>query len=356
MSSCTKRDLAVYRAKVQGRNRVVLAADEPGLEAEAGPPPGRDAAVEVARPEWSASQGHRRRLQLPSREVAWAWIIGALSFAGVGALVVGAMGGAPRIALALGGVAVLCLLLTRRRQTGASELTRRRAEELWRAADALQSRTVSAERANRRLRTHSAEAMATLSAAVDARDTYTAGHSKRVQRVALTIGTELGMSAAELGVLGHAALFCDVGKLAIPEAILLKPAGLDAAEWRIVRRHPAEGARLIAELGFLEDALPAIKHHHERFDGSGYPDHLPGEEIPLGARIIHVADALDAMLTARVYRPARTAVEALEELRCGAGTQFCPSCVAALDRVMLAEFAEGADVPYALLDERVPAL
>ena len=101
-----------------------------------------------------------------------------------------------------------------------------------------------------------------------------------------------------------------------------------------MRGHAEEGARIIDRLGFLGDAVPAIKHHHERFDGAGYPDGLSGEEIPLGARIIHVADALDSMLTSHVYRGARPAEDALAELRRGAGTQFCPRCVAALERAL----------------------
>jgi HD-GYP domain-containing protein (c-di-GMP phosphodiesterase class II) len=106
---------------------------------------------------------------------------------------------------------------------------------------------------------------------------------------------------------------------------------------------------LIEHLGFLEDALPAIRHHHERYDGTGYPNGLAGEDIPLGARIIHLADALDAMLTSRPYRPALGPVEALEQIRSGSGAQFCPRCVDAFDRIMLAEFAKGADVPGELL-------
>jgi HD-GYP domain-containing protein (c-di-GMP phosphodiesterase class II) len=101
-----------------------------------------------------------------------------------------------------------------------------------------------------------------------------------------------------------------------------------------MQRHSDEGARIIDRLGFLEDAVPAIRHHHERFDGTGYPDHLKGEEIPLGARIIHVADALDSMLTTRIYRDAMTLPQALEELRRLAGTQFCPRCVTALERIL----------------------
>src|SRR5262249_15309332 len=148
------------------------------------------------------------------------------------------------------------------------------------------------------------------------------GHSRRVQRLALALGRELGLSQPELDLLGHAALFHDIGKLAVPDAVLLKPARLDSSEWKVMKRHSDEGARIIDRLGFLEDAVPAIRHHHERYDGSGYPDHLRGDEIPLGARIIHVADALDSMLTARVYRDALTAEEALLELRSAAGAQF----------------------------------
>src|SRR5262249_42473805 len=148
------------------------------------------------------------------------------------------------------------------------------------------------------------------------------------------IGRELGLSQPELDLLGHAALFHDIGKLAIPDAILLKPDGLDESEWGLMREHSDEGARIIDRLGFLADAVPAIRHHHERFDGTGYPDRLRGEEIPLGARIIHVADALDSMLTSRTYRRALTPAQALAELAQGAGTQFCPRCVAALERIL----------------------
>jgi HD-GYP domain-containing protein (c-di-GMP phosphodiesterase class II) len=105
-------------------------------------------------------------------------------------------------------------------------------------------------------------------------------------------------------------------------------------EWSLMQRHAEEGARIIDRLGFLGDAVPAIRHHHERWDGSGYPDRLKGEEIPLGARIIHVADALDSMLTTRIYRAARPAAEAPDKLRRAAGTQFCPRTVGALERIL----------------------
>ena len=101
-----------------------------------------------------------------------------------------------------------------------------------------------------------------------------------------------------------------------------------------MQRHAEEGARIIDRLGFLQDAVPAIRHHHERFDGTGYPDRISGEEIPLGARIIHVADALDSMLTTRIYRAARPVHEALAEVKDKSGSQFCPRCVGALERIL----------------------
>lgn len=177
-------------------------------------------------------------------------------------------------------------------------------------------------------------AIEALSAQVDARDAYTAGHSRRVRRIALAIGTELGLGPDDLDPLAQAALFHDIGKLAIPDDILLKPAALTEREWERMREHSNEGARMIERVGFFEAAVPAIRHHHERYDGTGYPDGLAGTDIPLGARIIHVADALDSMLTTRTYRSGRPARAALIELQRGAGSQFCPECVAALVRAI----------------------
>jgi diguanylate cyclase (GGDEF)-like protein/putative nucleotidyltransferase with HDIG domain len=235
------------------------------------------------------------------------------------------------------------LLLMRKTQEAYLRHTQRSAQKLRAAAETIQTQNVSLEHANRLLRERSTAAMESLSATVDARDAYTAGHSRRVQQLALAIGRELGLSQAELDLLGHAALFHDIGKLAIPDAILLKPASLTDAEWELMQRHADEGARIIDRLGFLNDAVPAIRHHHERFDGTGYPDGLKGDEIPLGARIIHVADALDSMLTTRIYRAARPASEALDELRRAAGTQFCPRCVTALERILPIEGVDDGD-------------
>jgi diguanylate cyclase (GGDEF)-like protein/putative nucleotidyltransferase with HDIG domain len=251
----------------------------------------------------------------------------------------GAIAGAIALAyeaIGLYGLAVFVLPLFLMRKTMAAYIghTQRSTHQLRAAAETIRSQNASLEQANRLLKERSTAAMESLSATVDARDAYTAGHSRRVQQLSLAIGRELGLSQAELDLLGHAALFHDIGKLAIPDAILLKPATLSGDEWSLMQRHADEGARIIDRLGFLNDAVPAIRHHHERFDGRGYPDGLGGEEIPLGARIIHVADALDSMVTTRIYRAARPVDDALDELREGAGTQFCPRCVAALERLV----------------------
>jgi putative nucleotidyltransferase with HDIG domain len=173
-----------------------------------------------------------------------------------------------------------------------------------------------------------------LTASSDTRDGYTAGHSRRVRMIALAIGAELRLRGAELAAVGRAALFHDIGKLAVPEEILLKPADLTDAEWVVMRRHSDDGARMLESVGVFADAVPGVRHHHERYDGSGYPRGLAGHAIPLAARIVHVADALDSMLTARPYRPGRSPGAALTELRAGRGTQFCPDCLGALERAV----------------------
>jgi diguanylate cyclase (GGDEF)-like protein/putative nucleotidyltransferase with HDIG domain len=263
---------------------------------------------------------------------------------------IGAVMGIGYESVGLYGLAVFAvpLLLMRKTQEAYLKHTTKSAQKLREAAETIQSQNVSLEQANKLLRERSTAAMESLSATVDARDSYTAGHSRRVQQLSLAIGRELGLSQAELDLLGHAALFHDIGKLAIPDAILLKPASLTGEEWALMQRHAEEGARIIDRLGFLQDAVPAIRHHHERFDGTGYPDRIAGEEIPLGARIIHVADALDSMLTTRIYRAARPVNEALAEVKDKSATQFCPRCVAALERILPLDSVVG-DIPSAEL-------
>jgi diguanylate cyclase (GGDEF)-like protein/putative nucleotidyltransferase with HDIG domain len=277
-----------------------------------------------------ALQGHERWWSVFREQFAWL-LPHYVVYGFVGGVMALAYEAVNLLALA---VFAVPLLLMRKTQQAYLKHTHRSAQKLRQAAETIQSQNVSLEMANKLLKERSTAAMESLSATVDARDSYTAGHSRRVQQLALAIGRELGLSQAELDLLGHAALFHDIGKLAIPDAILLKPASLTPDEWSLMQRHAEEGARIIDRLGFLNDAVPAIRHHHERFDGAGYPDRLGGEDIPLGARIIHVADALDSMLTTRIYRAARPAAEALQELRTSAGTQFCPRCVNALERIL----------------------
>jgi diguanylate cyclase (GGDEF)-like protein/putative nucleotidyltransferase with HDIG domain len=292
-----------------------------------------------------AMEGHERWWRAWHERFLWLlphWVV----YGFVGGVMAIAYHAAGPYALA---VFAVPLLLMRKTQEAYLRHTRKSAQKLRKAAETIQTQNVSLEKANRLLRERSTAAMESLSATVDARDAYTAGHSRRVQELALAIGRELGLSKAELDLLGHAALFHDIGKLAVPDAILLKPATLTHDEWDLMQRHADEGARIIDRLGFLQDAVPAIRHHHERFDGTGYPDGLRGEEIPLGARIIHVADALDSMLTTRIYRAARPAKDAMDELKRSAGSQFCPRCVAALERILPPELLEDEHARQALL-------
>jgi putative nucleotidyltransferase with HDIG domain len=215
-------------------------------------------------------------------------------------------------------------------------VTQRATSRLQTASNTISLQNESLEEANRLLIERSTAALEALSATVDARDTYTAGHSRRVRDYSVALGAELGLSDAELETLGQAALLHDIGKIAVPDSVLLKEGALDQLEWLAMKSHPDAGARIIERLGYLDEVVPVIRHHHERPDGHGYPDGLVGEEIPLGARIIHVADALDAMTTQRVYRDARTVEEAMAELRRGAGTDFADSCVEALEQAVAA--------------------
>ena len=177
------------------------------------------------------------------------------------------------------------------------------------------------------------ETVETLNAAVEARDPYTAGHSQRVRRVSLAIGRELGLSPKQLGTLGTAALFHDVGKIGIPDSILTKAGPLEPAEAAVMREHVTRSAEIVAKVSSFQDAVPAIGHHHERWDGLGYPEGLAGDDIPLEAAIIGLADAWDAMTTNRPYAVALTLNEALMQIRTGRGKQFNPAVVDAFSDV-----------------------
>jgi putative nucleotidyltransferase with HDIG domain len=215
-------------------------------------------------------------------------------------------------------------------------LTQRALGHLEQASATIQQHAQRLEETNAMLIQRSTAALEALSATVDARDTYTAGHSRSVRELALVLGRELGLAPDALDQLAQAALLHDIGKIGVPDSVLLKDGSLSQQEWQLMRAHAEEGARIIGRLGYLDEVVPAIRHHHERFDGRGYPDGLLGDDIPLAARIIHVADALDAMLAERVYRPARTPEGALAEIRSGRGTDFCPRCVDALELALAA--------------------
>jgi HD-GYP domain-containing protein (c-di-GMP phosphodiesterase class II) len=166
------------------------------------------------------------------------------------------------------------------------------------------------------------------------KDGYTAQHASEVTRLSWLVGLDLGFDEEGLEWLVHGALLHDLGKLGVAEAILAKPGALTAEEWKVIKRHSQIGARMIEALEILSRALPVVRHHHERPDGTGYPDGLEGEEIPLGARIVAAADAYDVMLRGRPYRPKSSPAEALRELWRQAGRQFDARVVEALGRVL----------------------
>jgi putative nucleotidyltransferase with HDIG domain len=192
------------------------------------------------------------------------------------------------------------------------------------------------EDAHEEVKRRSTATLEALSATVDARDKYTAGHSRRVAAYAAEIAQHLGLPDSALDVIGQAALLHDIGKIGVPDAVLLKRGELTQTEELVMQSHSEAGARIIERLGYLDDVVPGIRHHHERPDGRGYPDGLTGNAIPLVARVIHVADSLDAMTTARVYRDAMSFDMAMAEIRSGRGTDFCETCVDALERAVAA--------------------
>ncbi|MFN7915319.1 MAG: HD domain-containing protein [Vicinamibacterales bacterium] len=179
-----------------------------------------------------------------------------------------------------------------------------------------------------------ASAIRALAAALDARDPYTAGHSERVSVFSVAIGRVMGLPDSELDVLRLGALLHDIGKIGIPDEILRKPGPLTDAEFEVIMEHPTVGARILRTIPFLHPHLDIVELHHERPDGLGYPKGLQGEEIPPLARIVHVADAYDAMTSARAYRPGRSSNDALRELWRCAGTEYHADIVAALARAL----------------------
>jgi len=173
-------------------------------------------------------------------------------------------------------------------------------------------------------------AVRALAAALDARDPYTAGHSERVSALSVAIGQELALEPEAIETLRLGALLHDVGKIGVPDDVLRKPGALTAADFEAIKAHPSAGARILRSIPFLSPHIPIVELHHERPDGRGYPYGLIGDAIPKAARVVHVADAFDAMTSARAYRPGRLPAEAIAELRRCVGTDFDGDAVEAL--------------------------
>ena len=168
------------------------------------------------------------------------------------------------------------------------------------------------------------EIIETLRYAVEAKDTYTRGHSDRVSAYSVLIGEKLGLSEEEIKTLKIGGLFHDIGKIGIPDSILLKEAKLTDDEYSQIKNHPSIGAHILSQVSYFKDMIPIVKHHHERYDGFGYPGRLKGEEIPYLARIAAVADSFDAMTSKRSYRNSMPLDVVTEEIEKCKGTQFDP--------------------------------
>jgi putative nucleotidyltransferase with HDIG domain len=175
--------------------------------------------------------------------------------------------------------------------------------------------------------------MDTLAEVVDLRDPYVLGHSKQVSRYATLMATKLGLHPNQVEFVRKAGLLHDIGKLGVSESILFKPGRLTTSEHNIVKQHSMLGAELLESSHSLKELIPIIRHHHEHYDGRGYPDGLKASEIPIEARILAVADAVEAMASDRPYRHGMTQQEILDELTKNAGTQFDPDVVKAFVQI-----------------------
>jgi putative two-component system response regulator len=169
---------------------------------------------------------------------------------------------------------------------------------------------------------------------LELKEGYADGHTTAVSRLAVTIATKLELPGAERRLVELGALLHDVGKLSIPDRVLMKRGPLNELEWAVMQRHAPLGERLVAHTVNQADVLAIVRSHHERWDGAGYPDGKHGEEIPLAARIVAVADAFQAMIEPRPYREPRTREAALDEILAHSGRQFDPACVEALQAVL----------------------
>ncbi len=182
------------------------------------------------------------------------------------------------------------------------------------------------------------ESIETLRQTVEAKDVYTRGHSDRVSAFSVLIGEKLGLSESDLRILRIGGLFHDIGKIGVPDAILLKDAKLSDDEYSQIKNHPSIGAHILSNASIFADMIPIVLHHHERYDGNGYPSKLKGEEIPYLARIAAVADTFDAMTSVRPYRTALPIEVVKEEFRRCSGTQFDPEIAKVFLEILENEF------------------
>lgn len=221
--------------------------------------------------------------------------------------------------------------------------------EVNQLVDAFNRAATSIREARQRLTLAYREFIQSLSSAIDARDVYTAGHSRRVSTYAVAIAREMKLPAEEMDVIREGALLHDVGKIGISDRVLQKPGNLSPEEFELIRRHPLIGRRIIERVEGLSPYLNIVELHHENYDGTGYPWQMVGEQIPRDARVIHVADAYDAMTSDRPYRKGMTPEQALGILKANAGTQFDPDVVAAFVRLHMRvpqEETRSPDTPY----------
>ena len=214
------------------------------------------------------------------------------------------------------------------------ERTRRSAEEVSAANAELEvTNRELAENRERLHRTHLAT-IAALSKSMEAKDSYTSHHTERVSALSVALAERLGYQGEELEAIEVGAILHDIGKIGVPEHILQKPEPLSEGEWEQIRRHPVVSAYILAEVDLHPFVGQIVRSSHERIDGTGYPDRVRGNEIPLPARVVHVADALDALTSDRPYRKAQDLDHALAEIKAHTGTQFCPVVVAALESLL----------------------
>ena len=197
-----------------------------------------------------------------------------------------------------------------------------------------------------------------LAIALEAKDRYTSGHSQRVAKFARLIGRSLGLPNEDVVIVGQVALLHDIGKIGMLDKILNKPANLTPEEREAIKAHPVVGAQILAPVATFAKHVEGIKHHHEMYDGNGYPNRLKGTEIPLSARIVCLADAFDAMTSTRPYRVGLPLEFAMQEMKKMAGRQFCPECVDAFISVLKSKGVleeETAEAPVAAQDAEPPA-